>query len=158
MRFFVFAKFTFLYFFFSFLLSCSGDDEGTIDPVGTWTLTEARTTGCADPANRLDFVTTEDGVCAMQGGINVCVEASLVFSASGTYSTTTRIALESGTFILSDTKNGAGTWSVTGNTLEVCSDDGTCKNQDISGQMVKLTLSNIDMDIECTVSLIFEKG
>lgn len=57
-------------------------DDLAVDPVGTWTLTEARTTGCIKPANRLKFVTTDEGVCATQGG--GCIDATLVFKASGT--------------------------------------------------------------------------
>ena len=152
-----FLKYTLITLFSVFLISsCSKDDE--FDPVGTWRLVDLETTGCNDADfNSLDFMfTNDDGLCAEQDNQSFCVDITFVFSGDGTVDINSKFNILAGGIMLSDMDMTTGTWTQTETSLEVCADN-ECQNISITASDDRITLSQYDEDLECTLTLVIEK-
>ncbi len=128
--------------------SCSSDDDSDDDNnnnnsssiVGNWNVTRIITANCDDPSDDSDL-NLADEPCIEFFGIEVCTEIEMTFTSGGDLSFTSMVTT---TGYGTETDTEEGTYSVDGNNITICDEDGDCDTgtYSISGNTLNLSYSD----------------
>ncbi len=137
----------------SFLIACGGDDEDE-SIAGTYTITFFSSTGCMDPVDNITFdFSTNDG-CTTLLGVEVCGDGTMTLTEGGTFTISLTVSGGGQSFNTSAT----GNYTVDGNTITVCEDDGSsCETATFSLGSGELTITVPDPDDTCVYTFRGEK-
>ncbi len=136
--------------FFGLLFSCKKEDTGSL--VGIWKATRIETKNCTKASDdRILELGAND--CTVVSNIEYCVTIKYALNSDGTYQyyNTTKIA----GFPFSETKNG--TYTVSGNKLTLCENNGSCSDGTFTVSSTTLTVNSKDSSSGCDSNLRFQR-
>ncbi|MEM6320244.1 MAG: lipocalin family protein [Bacteroidota bacterium] len=135
-----------------FLSSC-GKDDNTNQLSGTYKITSLTSENCNDPDDNINFQFDDDG-CFTEQNIEICIDGTWVFN-DGNYTVT--FAIEADGFSIGGSESDSGTYTIEGSRATLCPMGEDCGTATIRFDGDTFTISDIDDDDGCDVTMVATK-